>query len=393
MRTVEGQVDDRHLTPVLPGSTIGILGGGQLGRMVALEARRMGYRIVTLDPVEDCPTGQVADEQVQAAYTDVDAAIEFASKCDVVLYEFEDVDDAVVAAIEARVRVPQGSALLAITRHRLREKNALAQAGIPVTRYHAVDSLPDLLAASTALGHSMIVKTTTGGYDGKGQWRIRDTDDLPAVWAELTSARPQQADGPAFIAEAIVPFERECSVVVARAANGDVECFPVAENIHRDHILHLSICPARVNASIRAQAERVAKQTATELNLVGLLGVEMFVLPSGEVVVNELAPRPHNSGHYTMDACVTSQFEQLIRVVCGLPLGSTRLLTPVVMANLLGKHLDATFEQLPNWPPDFKLHLYGKAQSRPQRKMGHVNVLAESVEDALSKVDSARIWS
>lgn len=378
--------------PILPGSTIGILGGGQLGRMVALAAKYLGYRIVTLDPLPDCPCAQVADEQVVAAYSDVAAAIQFAAKCDVVLYEFEDVDDAVVAAIEARVRVPQGSSLLAITRHRLREKTALASAGLPVAQYRAVDGFTDFTATAQDLGRSMILKTTTGGYDGKGQWLIRESDDLTAKWAEINSARPQQVDGPAYIAEAVVPFVCECSVVVARGWNGEVACFPVAENIHQDHILHLGICPARVSAAVAAEAERIAKAAAEKLNVVGLLAVEMFILPTGEVLVNELAPRPHNSGHYTMDACVTSQFEQLVRAVCGLPLGSTRLLTPVVMANLLGKHLTATFRRLPTWPPAFKLHLYGKAEVRPQRKMGHVNVLAESVADALRAVETAGIW-
>ncbi|MCL6454141.1 MAG: 5-(carboxyamino)imidazole ribonucleotide synthase [Alicyclobacillus sp.] len=393
--------------PLRPGCTIGILGGGQLGRMVALEAKRMGYRVVTLDPVPDCPCGQIADDQVVAAYTDVAAAQAFAARCDVVLYEFEDVDDAVVAAIEAEVSVPQGSRLLAVTRHRLREKLALTAAGVAVAPSRPIRTAADLRNAATELGLPLIVKTTTGGYDGKGQWEVPPGSNLDAVWAELARALPNEGidggqtdDAPVaaaavdapLIAEAKVPFVCEASVVVARNSAGDVRCFPLAENVHVDHILHLSICPARVPDAVQAEAERVAVRVAEHLQVVGLLAVEMFVLDDGRVLVNELAPRPHNSGHYTMDACVTSQFEQLVRIVCGLPLGSTRLLTPVVMGNLLGKHLPALQRALSAWPDTFKLHLYGKAEARPQRKMGHVNVIAPSTSEALREMEASGIW-
>ncbi|KPV45036.1 5-(carboxyamino)imidazole ribonucleotide synthase [Alicyclobacillus ferrooxydans] len=387
------------MLPLLPGATIGILGGGQLGRMIALEARRMGYKVVTLDPTPDSPCGQVADEQITASFTDVTAALRLAELSDVVVYEFEDVDDQVVAAIENRVYVPQGSRLLFTTRHRLREKAALERAGIPVAKHSPVSSFSDLEAAADEVGLPLIVKTTTGGYDGKGQWRVLTRESLGAVWAEMEnvvsssseSAAVDPSDAP-FIAEAEVPFVCEVSVVVARGATGEVRPFPAAENVHRDHILQLSICPARVSQDVLAKAQELAVRAAESLHVVGLLGVEMFVLQSGEVLVNELAPRPHNSGHYTQDACVTSQFEQVIRSVTGLPLGSPALLSPVVMSNLLGEHLEGAIQSMPSWPDTFKLHLYGKEESRPKRKMGHINVVAESTDVALQQLTNLGIF-
>ncbi|WP_249226599.1 5-(carboxyamino)imidazole ribonucleotide synthase [Alicyclobacillus mengziensis] len=396
----------RH--PLLPLSTIGILGGGQLGRMIAMEAKRMGYRVVTLDPTPNSPCGQIADEQLTAPFTDVPAALRLAELSDVVVYEFEDVDDKVVEAIEGRAFVPQGSRLLFQTRHRLREKAALMRAGIPVARHIGVGSRADLTKADEEIGRPFIVKTTTGGYDGKGQWRVAASDDLDELWSSMQAtirdlpaagntefdadAASAMSDDAPFVVEAEVPFEREVSVVVARSIRGETRAFPMAENIHRDHILQFSICPGRVDARVAKAAEALAVKAAQSLGVIGLLGVEMFLLPDGQLLVNELAPRPHNSGHYTQDACVTSQFEQLVRAVTGLPLGSTKLLSPVVMSNILGEHLDGVLESMASWPDTFKLHLYGKAESRPKRKMGHVNVLANSTEEALEQLTGVGVF-
>ncbi len=396
----------RH--PLLPLSTIGILGGGQLGRMIAMEAKRMGYRVVTLDPTPNSPCGQIADEQLTAPFTDVPAALRVAELSDVVVYEFEDVDDKVVEAIEGRAFVPQGSRLLFQTRHRLREKAALMRAGIPVARHIGVCSRADLTKADEEIGRPFIVKTTTGGYDGKGQWRVAASDDLDELWSSMQAtirdlpaagntefdadAASAMSDDAPFVVEAEVPFEREVSVVVARSIRGETRAFPMAENIHRDHILQFSICPGRVDARVAKAAEALAVKAAQSLGVIGLLGVEMFLLPDGQLLVNELAPRPHNSGHYTQDACVTSQFEQLVRAVTGLPLGSTKLLSPVVMSNILGEHLDGVLESMASWPDTFKLHLYGKAESRPKRKMGHVNVLANSTEEALEQLTGVGVF-
>lgn len=396
----------RH--PLLPLSTIGILGGGQLGRMIAMEAKRMGYRVVTLDPTPNSPCGQIADEQLTAAFTDVPAALRLAELSDVVVYEFEDVDDKVVEAIEGSAFVPQGSRLLFQTRHRLREKAALMRAGIPVARHIGVRSRVDLTSADKEIGRPFIVKTTTGGYDGKGQWRVAPSDDLDELWSSMQATildlpaagntefdadtRSEMAGDAPFVVEAEVSFEREVSVVVARSIRGETRAFPMAENIHRDHILQFSICPSRVDARVAKAAEALAVKAAQSLGVIGLLGVEMFLLPDGQLLVNELAPRPHNSGHYTQDACVTSQFEQLVRAVTGLPLGSTKLLSPVVMSNILGEHLDGVLESMAAWPDTFKLHLYGKAESRPKRKMGHINVLANSTEEALEQLTGTGIF-
>jgi 5-(carboxyamino)imidazole ribonucleotide synthase len=388
---------------VKPGSVIGILGGGQLGRMMALAGRHMGYRFVTLDPQPDSPCGQVCDAQITAAYTDVAAAEQLAGRCDVITYEFENVDVAVTEALQRMSWVPQGSRLLATTRHRVREKRAVEAAGAKVAPYRPVFTRRDLEDAIRDLGTPCILKTTTGGYDGKGQWRLEGSADIDAVWAQAAQTsgiRPVQAsaggayadaDAP-FIVERFVDFACELSVIVARSVRGEVRSFPPAENIHRNHILHLSIVPARVPEEVRRRAQVLAERIAEALDAVGVLAVEMFYGRDGEIYVNELAPRPHNSGHYTLDACETSQFEQHIRAICNLPLGGVRLWTPVVMVNILGEHLDAVVRIADDLPSHVKVHLYGKAEARPGRKMGHLNVVADSVEEALDTIDGLGIW-
>lgn len=373
--------------PIKPGATIGILGGGQLGRMIALAGRSMGYRFVTMDPTEDAPCGQAADRQIVARYDDVDAAMQLAEISDVISYEFENVDARVAEVLESRAYVPQGSRLLRITQNRIREKTAIRELGIPVAPFRVIDSLDSLRAAIGELGLPAVMKTATGGYDGKGQWVLRSEAELAEAYETLSKA------GTELIVEQFVPFQLELSVIAARNPSGELAVFPAAENVHRENILHLSIVPARVPDDIRQRAEAIARTIAERLDVVGLIAVEMFLTASGELYVNELAPRPHNSGHYTMDACVTSQFEQHVRAVCDLPLGSTELLSPVVMVNILGEHLQPVLDRIGQLPRTAKLHLYGKHESKPKRKMGHLNVLAPSVEEALAQIERLEIWT
>ena len=389
---------------LLPGATIGVLGGGQLGRMMALSGSAMGYRFVALDPAKDAPCGQVTP-QITAAYNDRDAARELARRSDVITYEFENVDAGVAALLAEESYVPQGSALLYTTQHRLREKAAIEAAGVPVAPYRKVGSLAELEAAAAELGLPCVLKTATGGYDGKGQAVIRRPEELAAAFRQVAPGASVQADGatqvdvPELVLEKFITFKCEISVIAARSASGEVKSFPPAENIHVDNILHLSIVPARVPEEIQRRACELAERIVSGMNAVGLLAVEMFVTEDGELFVNELAPRPHNSGHYTMDACVTSQFEQHVRAICNLPLGDTSLLTPVVMVNVLGQHLegaiqaacsaDETANKLGVSP---KLHIYGKTESKTGRKMGHINLLCKDTGDGLSWVEQTNLW-
>lgn len=373
---------------ILPGATIGILGGGQLGRMMATRGREMGYRFICLDPKPDSSCGQVCDRQVVAEYDDVEAARELAKFSDVVTYEFENVSPGVTALLEEECYVPQGSELLRITRHRRHEKEAVRSAGAVVAPYVSVTDEDSFYAALEEIGAPSVLKTVTGGYDGKGQAVIRAVEDGPEAFAGLS-------DRGELVLEKFIDFERELSVVVARSTNGEVRTFPVSENVHVDNILHLSIVPARISEEIEEGAARLARKIASALDVVGVLAVEMFLTAGGDLYVNELAPRPHNSGHYTIDACLTSQFEQHLRAICGLPLGNPRRHTPVVMANLLGQHVEPWLKRYAKEPEaevEVKTHLYGKAQARRGRKMGHVNVLADSVEVALSWINEAGIW-
>lgn len=371
---------------VKPGATIGILGGGQLGRMMALAGRAMSYRFVTLDPTPDSPCGQVADQQIIAPFDDVQAATRLAAMSDVITYEFENVDAQITKALEQQSSVPQGSELLRMTQNRITEKEAVQSHDIPVAPFHIIHQKHDVQQFIERNGLPAVMKTATGGYDGKGQWVLRSQDDLNDAYQSLSQS---QSD---LIVESFIPFEKELSVIVVRNGSGDVTTFPVAENVHVDNILHMSIVPARIREPIQKQAKQLAEHLAKKLNLVGLLAVEMFLTKGGDLYVNELAPRPHNSGHYTMDACMTSQFEQHVRAICHLPLGPTKLLTPVVMVNLLGKHLNPILDQVDRLPGHIKLHVYGKRENKPQRKMGHLNVLADSVQHALEIVNKLGIW-
>ncbi|MGO4109611.1 5-(carboxyamino)imidazole ribonucleotide synthase [Paenibacillus sp. YAF4_2] len=377
---------------LLPGSTIGVLGGGQLGRMMALAGSAMGYRFVALDPTPDAPCGQVA-EQIVAAYNDREAARELARRADVITYEFENVDADVAAMLMSESYVPQGSELLYTTQHRLREKRAIEAAGVRVAPYCEIRSSEELRVAAEKFGLPCVLKTAMGGYDGKGQWVIRSFDEIEEAYETLSRA------GVELVLEQFIKFDKELSVIAARSPQGEIKAFPAAENIHIENILHLSIVPARIAESVQQEAEKLAMKIAQGLGVVGLIAVELFLTADGELFVNELAPRPHNSGHYTMEACRTSQFEQHVRAVCNLPLGDTQLLTPVVMVNVLGQHVEPLLARMAkhdeaasrlNVAP--KVHLYGKKDAVHKRKMGHVNVLAGDVQQALDWIEETNIW-
>ncbi|OCT16828.1 5-(carboxyamino)imidazole ribonucleotide synthase [Paenibacillus pectinilyticus] len=378
---------------IQPGGTIGILGGGQLGRMLTLAGRNMGYRFVTLDPTEDAPCGQVAD-QIQANFDDVEAARRLAARSDVITYEFENVDANVTNILMEESYVPQGSHLLYTTQHRLREKRAIEAAGVPVAPYAEITSEADLREAAERFGTPCVLKTATGGYDGKGQWVLRSLDEVHEAYETLSRAKTE------LVLEQFIHFDKELSVIAARSPRGEVKAFPAAENIHVHNILHESIVPARIPVPVQKAAEELAIRIAESLGVIGLIAVELFLTKDGQLYVNELAPRPHNSGHYTMEACRTSQFEQHVRAICNLPLGSTELITPVVMVNLLGEHIAPLHDRLAE--PGFlenedlgvsaKLHLYGKKEAKEKRKMGHFNLLTDDVAKALTWIEQTGIW-
>jgi 5-(carboxyamino)imidazole ribonucleotide synthase len=372
------------MSAILPGATVGVLGSGQLGRMFAIAARRMGYRVHTFSPDSDTPTGQVADREYEHAYDDLDAVREFARGVSVVTFEFENVPAEAVEAAAALAPVRPSGSVLYTTQHRLREKTFLDARGFPVAPFRHVRRAEDLRAALEEIGLPAVLKTAGFGYDGKGQTRIGSAADAAAAFGAL---RGQEG-----VVEAFVDFEREVSVVAARGAAGEFAHYGVVENTHSRHILDLSVAPARVTDEVAREAVRIARAVLEELDVVGVTCVEFFLTKGGRLLVNELAPRPHNSGHFTFDACVTSQFEQQLRAVCGLPLGSTELLRPAAMANLLG---DLWQNGEPGWGaalsfPDVKLHLYGKTVPRPGRKMGHLTALAATPEEAALAALAAR---
>jgi 5-(carboxyamino)imidazole ribonucleotide synthase len=374
---------------IVPGATIGILGGGQLGRMMALAGRPMGYRFVCLGPKPDSSAAQACDEHILAEYDDVEGARKLVEMASVITYEFENIAPAVAAVLEDESYLPQGTELLRITRHRAREKRAIIAAGAQVAPFAEIGTGEEFDEALDEVGAPSVLKTATGGYDGKGQRVIKSKADGEKAYEEL-------ADQGDLVLEKFVDFQCELSVVVARSTNGESATFPVAENIHVDNRLHLSIAPARVGEEVKTKVSQMAVSIADSLGMVGLLGIEFFLGRDGEIYVNEMAPRPHNSGHYTMDACLTSQFEQHLRAICGLPLGNPDQHTPVVMANLLGQHVEPWLEQMSKRRPpnlELKTHLYGKSPARKGRKMGHVNVLAEELDEALQWVESCSVWS
>lgn len=372
------------MSEFLPGATIGIMGGGQLGRMLAFAGHRMGYRIHIFTPEQDSPAGQVADRATVAEYSDRDAVLRFADEIDVLTFEFENIPVETVQWCADRVVVRPDGAILHIAQHRLREKMFLSKAGIPVAPFHAVSSEKDLAEALEKIGTPSILKTAGFGYDGKGQRFLSGDRTVADIWRE----RP----GDELVLEQAIDFEREISVIVARTPRGDVATFPVGENTHANHILDITEVPAPISAEKEREAMALARKIATELSLEGLLAVEMFMARDGKLIVNELAPRPHNSGHWTIEGCATSQFEQQLRAICNLPLGATSLISPTAMVNLLG---DLWKDGTPDWRsalqcPDVHLHLYGKNEPRVGRKMGHLTARALSARLATDAACAAR---
>lgn len=368
-----------------PGSTIGVLGSGQLGRMFTIAARRLGYRVHVLSPDDDTPTGQVADLEIEAPYEDLESVARFARAVDVVTFEFENVPVETIQAAERVVPVHPGGQVLYITQNRLREKNFLRSADLPVTLFQSINSLHDLESATQKMASKAVLKTAAWGYDGKGQQVVDSTSDLSVIWSEFAGAEA--------ILEEFVDFDCELSVIAARGLDGQIVCYSPIRNIHKNHILDVSVSPAEVSPNIAARAIEIARAVMEKLDVVGVLCVEFFLTKEGELLINELAPRPHNSGHLTIDAHVTCQFEQQVRAVCGLPLGSTTQLRPSAMVNLLGDLWESVDD--PRWAnaltiENAKLHLYGKRSPRIGRKMGHLTVLAETLQVAQNLALAAR---
>jgi 5-(carboxyamino)imidazole ribonucleotide synthase len=364
--------------------TIGILGGGQLGRMLTLEAKRMGYRVVVLEPFPNSPTGQIADEQIVAAYDDLRAIGELGARSDVVTYEFENIPLASVLALEAERRmVDPNAAVLRITQERILEKTFVRECGIPTAGFAPVRDRAEFEAARASIGFPAVLKTTMGGYDGKGQWVVRDDAAAEAAFAE--------ARGHALIWEQLIAFDRELSIIATRDENGTVVAFPVSENVHDHGVLAMTIVPGRVSPDIAQRAQAFAETIAARLGIVGTFCVEFFQAGQ-DLLVNEIAPRVHNSGHYSLDATQVSQYELHVRAICGLPLVKPVLFAPAVMVNILGTgegdRLAGIRDVLKD--PNLKLHIYGKANAALRRKMAHFTVLGSTVDDAIARANRAR---
>ncbi|MCY8980799.1 5-(carboxyamino)imidazole ribonucleotide synthase [Bacillus sp. FSL L8-0222] len=362
---------------IYPGAVIGIIGGGQLGKMMAVSAKQMGYKVAVVDPVKDSPCGQVADIEITASYNDREAIRKLAEISDIITYEFENIDYDALHWLKGHAYLPQGSELLLITQNRETEKKAIQSAGCEVAPYRIVKTKDELKEAVQSLGLPAVLKTCRGGYDGKGQFVIKETSQIEEASALLEHGT--------CILESWVSFKMELSVIVVRSVNGEISTFPAAENIHHNNILFQSIVPARVEERIQEKADELAVKLADELNLVGPLAVEMFLTEGDELLVNELAPRPHNSGHYTLDLCETSQFEQHIRAVCGLPLGKTELLKPGMMVNLLGDEVKIPEEE-PELLKEAKLYVYGKHEIKKGRKMGHITFMKQPEDEWIQEI-------
>ncbi|WP_288273590.1 5-(carboxyamino)imidazole ribonucleotide synthase [uncultured Bifidobacterium sp.] len=367
-----------------PGATIGIVGGGQLGRMMALAAKYMGFRVGTLDPTEDCPTAQVADFQIVADYDDTAAIRELADRSDVLTYEFENVDADALDAVRDRVAIPQGTDLLRVTQNRIAEKTFINDHGIATAPWAPVLNHAELLAALDEIGYPAVLKTAEGGYDGHGQIVLTSADDLEQVW-------PDDAF-PTAILEGFVDFAYEASILVS-GNGGDYVTFPVVRNIHCDNILHKTIMPAPMDGAMQQEARALAVELAKGFELAGTLAIELFVCADGTLIVNELAPRPHNSGHYTIEACDFDQYDLHVRGICGWPLAQPQQLTPAaVMVNVLGQHVEPTRAAIADHP-EWHVHDYGKAEAKHNRKMGHITVLTDDVERTVADLDATGCWA
>jgi 5-(carboxyamino)imidazole ribonucleotide synthase len=366
---------------ILPGATLGMLGGGQLGRMFTVAAQTMGYKVVVLDPDTNSPAGIIADKHICAAYDDENALSEMADLCAAVTTEFENIPATTLAFLEQKTTVRPSSKALAQTQNRNVEKQFIASLGIATAPFLPIYTRDDIAQADGTIGFPAILKVATFGYDGKGQVPCDSLDDVYAAFDSLGEKE--------CVLEQRIKLDREVSVVLARSETGSVTNFPVAENVHINGILHSTSVPASVSSEQSEKAIQMANKIAQGLGYIGTMAVEFFVSTDGDIIANEIAPRPHNSGHYTLDACRTSQFEQQVRMLCGLPSGDCDLVSPVVMINILG---DVWGNTQPNWDsllaePNVKLHLYGKQEARVGRKMGHFNVLAADTASAMEQAD------
>lgn len=368
---------------ISPGQTIGIIGGGQLGRMMALAAKEAGFKIAVLEPSIDSPCGQVADIRIVAPYDDEAALAELAEVSDVITYEFENIDYEGLKRLTEIAYVPQGAELVRITQNRVTEKEAISLAGCPVAPYIVVNNYDELVNQIEAIGYPSVVKTARGGYDGKGQQILKSNEDLPLAKSLFEHSQ--------CVVERFVPFVKEISVIVQRNGHGETYCLPVGENVHINHILHETIVPARIPGETTMRAEEEAMKIADHLQLIGTLAVEMFVLEDGQLIINELAPRPHNSGHYSIEACNISQFGQHIRAICGWPLRKPVLWSPSIMVNVLGQHVMPLTNSVSKYP-DWSIHLYGKSEAKVNRKMGHVTIMTNQIEHTLQQIEESRIW-
>ncbi|WP_090795132.1 5-(carboxyamino)imidazole ribonucleotide synthase [Pelagirhabdus alkalitolerans] len=357
------------------GQTIGIIGGGQLGRMMATTARHMGYRLIVLDPTPNAPAAQLADDQIVAAYDDLKAVKQLAERCDVVTYEFENVDLEAATYLEKMGLLPQGARSLEVTQDREKEKQAMVDSNQPVAPFQIVQTKEQLDRAVQSIGYPGVLKTCRGGYDGKGQVMLHSEADLNEASALLDSNQR-------LIYEAFVQFDLEISVVFTRNRTGEIAYFPIGENVHRDHVLHTTTVPANISSTVETKAKEAAKEIADEIDVVGTFTLELFV-KGEDIFVNELAPRPHNSGHYTIEACSVSQFEQHIRAICGLPLLPIWFHGGAVMVNLLGDNLNKYINDVSQLEKAH-LHLYGKDEIKPKRKLGHLTFVHQN-RDALVK--------
>jgi len=368
------------------GKKIGIVGGGQLGKMMILEAKRLGLTVVTLDPSADCPSSSVSDELIVSGFENETAYFDLASKVDVITYEFEHVNAAVLAQLDKPVYPSVKS--LKIIQNKLTQKQALETANIPVPRFAKVESIEQIKQAGAAFGYPCMLKTTTGGYDGHGNALIKNEASVEVAYETLGAGKKE------LMVEAFVPFEKEVSIIATRGLDGACVKYPVGENHHENSILDTTIVPARINDTAHKRASEAAEQVLELFEGVGTFGIELFVMKDGNVLVNEVAPRPHNSGHYTIEGCFANQFENHVRAIVGLPLGSTELIAPTVMVNLLGEsdgsaQLLGTAEAYAQCP-SLQVHFYGKPQSKIHRKMGHFTVVDSTVEGAIKHAQQAK---
>lgn len=366
--------------PIIPPATIGVIGGGQLGMMTVREAQRMGYRTAIWDPDPESPASRLSDMTIVAPFSDMGAASRLAEAASVITYEFENVDPACVDAIGRMKPMLPGSSVLKISRHRRLEKETLSLAGFPVVDFRIADSESTLRRAAEELELPVIVKTATAGYDGKGQAVLHHEEDLNSFCRGMR-------DSAELVIEKFIALQMEVSVIAVRERDGTIITFPVIENEHRENILHVSRVPARISGEVEKEALKIARAIISHFQMVGVLCVEMFVTHDGMVLVNELAPRPHNSGHFTLDACSISQFEALVRSICSIPMQEPRLLAPCAMVNLLGKHLERIDLVKAQTIPGAKVHIYGKRKLEAKRKMGHVTVTGVSADEVEGKVD------